>query len=88
MFVRRMRAVALLELPTEGAIEDVERRWRAFLQTCGATVVDWHFDSAEGQTQFDKTTPQRLSHPFVATPNKGKCSSCGKSRTHPIHRFT
>ena len=31
-----------------------------------------------------KVTP----HPFVATPNNGTCSSCGRSRTAPIHTFT
>lgn len=26
-----------------------------------------------------------VNHPFVATPNNGKCSSCGRSRNHQIH---
>ncbi len=25
-------------------------------------------------------------HPFVATPNNGLCSSCGKKRNHRIHK--
>lgn len=27
------------------------------------------------------------THPFVATPNEGKCSSCGKSRGSPAHDY-
>lgn len=27
------------------------------------------------------------NHPFVSTPNNGKCSSCGKSRTDKTHSY-
>lgn len=32
----------------------------------------------------NQTTP----HPFVATPNDGPCSSCGKRRSDPVHDWT
>lgn len=27
-------------------------------------------------------------HPFVATPDKGKCGSCGYQKKHPVHGYT
>jgi len=31
--------------------------------------------------------PIILPHPFVATPDGGKCSSCGKGRSDDIHKW-
>jgi len=38
--------------------------------------------------EFERKNKFLNPHPFVATPNKGKCSSCGRARTAIIHRRT
>lgn len=36
---------------------------------------------------YDPVAFSQNTHPFVATPENGKCSSCGKSRTDKIHSY-